>query len=93
MWRFIAGLSAVRNRVSREENQNCAARVLSLFRLGWGGVGWGRLTPPLTIIFLEGADEKFTGTNNFFSSYKHINNILSGNGFANNFFLRNTMLY
>ena len=24
---FIAGLSAVRNTVSREENQNCAARV------------------------------------------------------------------
>ena len=39
-----------------------------------------------TIIFLEGGDEKFTGTNNFFSATSTQNNFFLGNGFANNFF-------
>ena len=47
-----------------------------------------------TIIFLEGGDEKFTGTNNFFQLQAHKQFFFSGNGFANNFFfLRNAMLF
>ena len=45
-------------------------------------------------LFFWGGYEKFTGTNNFFFSYKHTNNFFAGNGFANNLiFLRNAMLY
>ena len=47
------------------------------------------------LFFLRGGgDEKFTGTNNFFFSYKHTNNFFSGKGFANDFFfiMRSFML-
>ena len=47
-----------------------------------------------TIIFLEGGDEKFTGTNNFFFSATSTNNFFFRQRFCKQFFfLRNAMLY
>ena len=47
-----------------------------------------------TIIFLEGGDEKFTGTNNFFSATSTQNNFFFRQRFCKQFFfLRNAMLF